>query len=119
MESIRYIQNGLEDDGTPHLEVCPLTNRQSAQCELRDEHMPLLNAAMMGINPALMLKVADDSAVTVKLPAKTWPPEPGVEIVTAYVPSGKPGIEPWMFVSFQTESGAAVVPMKTWVPAPA
>lgn len=59
MESIRYIQNGLEDDGTPHLEVCPLTNRQSAQCELRDEHMPLLNAAMMGINPALMLKNAN------------------------------------------------------------
>lgn len=48
-QTIRYIQNGLEDDGvTPRMVAVPLTGRQSAQCEVSVEDAPKLSAAFQG-----------------------------------------------------------------------
>lgn len=68
METIRYIQNGFEADNvTPKMEAVPLTNRQSAQCEIGREHGPALTAAFMGIDPGLYLKNANGDINDVSL----------------------------------------------------
>jgi len=72
MESIRYIQNGLEEDGiTPHLQAVPLTNRQSAQCEIGPEHGPALTMAFNGADPRMLLKNANGDINDVNLGLQT------------------------------------------------
>lgn len=68
METIRYIQNGFEDDGmTPKLEAVPLSNRQSAQCEVTQAHAGALALAFQGVDPSLILKNANGDVNDVSL----------------------------------------------------
>ena len=72
MESIRYIQNGFEDDGvTPVMTPVPLSNRQSAQCEIGEEHAAALSMAFKGADPRMFLKNASGDINDVSLGLQT------------------------------------------------
>jgi hypothetical protein len=71
-ESIRYIQNGFEDDNvTPKMVAIPLSNRQSAQCDIGREHGAALTMAFAGIDPRLTLKNANGDINDVSLGLQT------------------------------------------------